>query len=119
MMDDCNALSETLLQWMSHSPVAKEIDSEIGDLAGDCLAPEPLLTYMRYNAVLSGPGVEAEIGLKLSEEKAKKISSMDIPENMPDLAEIGMKLANKIVQPEHFPAGFDLPAETTGDQTNS
>jgi hypothetical protein len=33
-MDDCAALVETLMQWMSASPTAREIDREIGDLRG-------------------------------------------------------------------------------------
>src|SRR5215469_14582754 len=35
LMDDCAALQETLLQWMSKSPTAHSIDSELGTLDQD------------------------------------------------------------------------------------
>ena len=50
LMDDVSALNELLLQWMSDSPTAREIDSEIGDLKEDLLGGgNALLTYLRYN----------------------------------------------------------------------
>ena len=50
LMDDASALNELLLQWMSSSATAHEIDSEIGDLSGDILGGgKPLLTYLRYD----------------------------------------------------------------------
>ncbi len=48
-MDDCADLMELLLQWMSRSRTAREIDREMGDLRNDSIAPAPLITYLRYN----------------------------------------------------------------------
>ena len=37
-MDDCAALVETMMQWMSKSPTARVIDREVGDLGQDLMA---------------------------------------------------------------------------------
>ena len=38
LMNDCASLQETILQWMSSSPTAREIDRELGDLRHDLVA---------------------------------------------------------------------------------
>ena len=43
LMDDCAALVETMLQWMSTSPTARSIDSDMGDLKDDLIAKKSRL----------------------------------------------------------------------------
>ena len=53
LMDDCAAVVEIMMQWMSSSPTARVIDREIGDLRADMVGGAPLLSYLRYNVTLS------------------------------------------------------------------
>ncbi len=45
VLDDTDMLVQTMLQWLSDSPTAWEFDDEIGDLRGDLLAGQALLSY--------------------------------------------------------------------------
>ncbi len=47
LMNDCDAMNQTILQWMSRSPTAWTIDREIGDLQGDVLGGKELFSYLR------------------------------------------------------------------------
>jgi hypothetical protein len=57
--------------------------------------------------------LKSELGLELSPDKIQRISKMDDPSNLSDLAELGRLAAAKLVKPEHLPAAFDLPRERT------
>ncbi|HXF76146.1 MAG TPA: hypothetical protein VNN13_08640, partial [Methylomirabilota bacterium] len=107
VMDDCAALVELLLQWMSNSPTARVIDRELGDLSGDVIGAAPLLTYLRYNVSLTGDALAA-LGMTLAEEKLEGLCAMDDPGNMKILQEIGVKAAGQQVRAADFPPGFDL-----------
>lgn len=109
MMDDCNALVQTMLQWMSSGPSAETIDSEMGDLSGDLLAPQPLMSYIRYNMELSGDSLAQNLDMHLDAKSLKKLAKMDVPDNMPILSEIGREAAARLIDESHFPAVFDLP----------
>lgn len=109
LMNDAATLQETLLQWMSSSPTARQIDRELGDLKNDLVAGAPLLTYLRYNVDLR---VEQVQGLDPAMKDSKRIESlslMDAPENMKDLHRLGTLGAERDIQADHFPAVFDLP----------
>ncbi len=104
LMDDASALNELLLQWISSSETAREIDSEIGKLDGDILGGgKPLLTYLRYDVTFD----DAWLKDKLSPEQLKSIAEMDRAENMDKLVEIGKAAADRI-KDEHFSRGFDI-----------
>jgi len=104
LMDDASALNELLLQWMSSSKTAHEIDSEIGDLKGDILGGgKPLLTYLRYDVKFD----DAWLKNKLNPEQLKSIAEMDRAENMDKLVEIGKAAADRI-EDGHFSRGFDI-----------
>jgi uncharacterized protein len=107
LMDDCAALVETTMQWMSSSPTAQEIDREIGDLHGDTLAAAPLLSYLRYNVALSGKEVGALCPGLLPKQLAS-LHRMDYPGNLDLLLELGRAAAKQKVTAEHFPVAFDL-----------
>lgn len=108
MMDDCNDLVQTLLQWMSAGPTARTIDSEMGNLEGDLIGGRPLLHYMRYNIRLDGPTLAEEIGMNLDRKTLKRLAKLDRAENMPLLARIGKATAEKYILDSHFPPHFDL-----------
>ena len=110
LMDDCGALVETLLQWMSTSPTAQIIDRELGDLRHDLIGQTALLSYLRYNIKLEGETLRHELGLDLSPDKVAPLSEMDDPDNIPILKKIGDLVAEKKVDEKDFPANFDLTA---------
>jgi len=98
---------ELLLQWMSRSQTAREIDRELGDLRNDSMAPEPLLTYLRYNVLLTGDSL-ASLGMTLPRDKVETLSAMDDPGNMVTLQQVGARAAQQQVRVVDFPASFDL-----------
>jgi len=103
LMSDASALNEQILQWLSVSPTAREIDREVGDLTQDTPGAVPLLTYLRYDVNFSDTWV-SEV---LSQEHLESIDEMDKPENMDALARLGQEAANRI-KDIHFPVGFDV-----------
>lgn len=107
LMDDCAELVETMLQWMSSSPTAREIDRELGDLRHDLIGAAPLISYLRYNVALTQDSL-TNLGLKFDDEKVEGLSAMDDPANMTALQGIGAKAAKRKVCAEDFPSSFDL-----------
>jgi hypothetical protein len=103
LMDDCSALNETLMQWLSDGPTARAIDSEIGDLSNDLLGGgDPLCSYLRYN-----PFLELEwLKSRLPEEqfdaaRLGALREMDNFKSLELLAKIG-EAAAEDVKAAHF-----------------
>jgi uncharacterized protein len=107
IMDDASWQNQLLLQYLSRTPTPWEIDREIGDLSEDLLTPQPVLTYLRYNAWLDTNGLQA-LGLADMVDKLASLREMSAGENCGDLATIGVAAAMRDVMPSHFPAAFDL-----------
>lgn len=106
LMGDASELNQTVLQWMSNSPTAVAIDSQIDTLGGDQLGPDPLITYLRYNIDLEQSALE-EIGLSYSSKKVSSLQGMSEVKNIAELDKIGIAAAESQVKDEHFPASFD------------
>jgi uncharacterized protein len=109
LMDDCAAMQEIMLQWMSNSRTARVIDREVGDLQHDLIAPMPLINYVRYNSDLGVDAVRAMFP-SLDRKQAESLTEMDAPENMEVLYEIGARTAEFNVRADDFPKNFDLSA---------
>jgi len=109
LMNDAATLQETLLQWMSSSPTARQIDRELGDLKDDLVAGEPLMSYLRYNVDLRVQGVQELDPAMQDMERIESLSAMDAPGNMVILHRLGALAAERDIRSEHFPAVFDLP----------
>jgi len=108
LMDDASALNELMLQWMSSSATAHEIDSEIGDLSSDILGGgKPLLTYLRYDVKFDDAWLKDKLKLTLDAKQLASIAEMDRPENMDTLVTIG-KAASGLIEDRHFSQGFDI-----------
>ena len=108
LMNDCASLQETILQWMSSSPTAREIDGDLGDLGKDLLAGIPLLTYLRYNVDLRKESIQ-QLDPGLTDAKLiESLSDMDAPENMEVLYRLGVLAADLNVNDTDFEAKFDL-----------
>ena len=107
LMDDCGALVETMMQWMSTRHTARVIDRELGDLAGDLLAAEPGFSYVRYDLSLTQEGVDA-LKPGIPERTLHTLTAMDKPENMATLEELALLDAARKVDSAHFAHEFDL-----------
>jgi len=109
LMEDCSTLVETVMQWLSSSPTARVIDSEIGDLRDDHLASSPLLTYLRYDLALTAEAI-SPLKADLLQKEIESLSAMDEPDNLETLKELGKLAAAQQVRDEDFPRLFDLPS---------
>ncbi len=109
LMQDASWHNQVLLQWMSKTPTPKFIDGEIGDLSSDSLAPEPILSYLRYNTFITEKDLtDLNIpGEKFDKKRAEDISEMSNAENCEILYKIGAA-ASREIQDTHFPGKFDL-----------
>ncbi|NOZ52378.1 MAG: hypothetical protein GXP08_04415 [Gammaproteobacteria bacterium] len=108
LMDDCSALQETLLQWMSSSPTARQIDLELGDLQHDLIANTPLFSYLRYNVDLTAESVRGLDPTLQDLKSIESLSDIDAPENMTVLHELGRLAAERDISDDHFSSIFDL-----------
>jgi hypothetical protein len=108
IMDDCNDMVETMMQWMATTDTARKIDSEIGMLVNDYIAQQPLLTYQRYNVEFNSKWLRDVIGKDYTDERLKTLEKMDDPRNIDSLETIGALVAEQLVKDAHFPLSFDL-----------
>jgi uncharacterized protein len=110
LMDDCASLQETILQWMSSSPTARAIDGELGDLQDDLVSQLPSLSYLRYNVDLRAKNVQTLDPSLTDPKKIESFTSMDAPENMDALHNLGTLAAKQDVRGSDFASTFDLPS---------
>lgn len=106
LLRDASDLGETLLQWISRSPTAREIDRQVGDLSGDLMGREPLLTYLRYDLPLTVEAL-AEMGYHPTPEELAGLRSLAGYRHVEAMERVGRDAARAVVA-EHFPAAFDL-----------
>ena len=110
VLHDTQVLTKTLMQWISTSPTATAIDSEMGDLAGDRIADRPLITYVRYDTELSEEGLEPLkpwLTVDPSELDMASLAEMDEPDNVETLWEIGRAVGATAIDDAHLPTTFD------------
>lgn len=105
-MRDSSELVQTLLQWLSNSPTAQEIDSQIGALEQDSVGAGPLISYLRYDFPLERETL-SEMGLSYTEADVANLRDMSNPRGIRDLDRIGSAAGEQQIEPAHFPAGFD------------
>jgi hypothetical protein len=106
LIDDASWQNQLLLQWMSRSPTAAQIDLEVGDLGEDLLAGKPLLHYLRYSVALEQDAL-GDLGFTLPIEQVEALREMSDASQRHLLAEIGQAAATQQVLAEHFPTCFD------------
>jgi hypothetical protein len=107
VIDDGSRLVQTIMQWASQSATPHQIDSEVGDLAGDQLGPAPLIRYLRYDGQLEIDWLQNELGISVTPRQIAIIRQMSNPAAISLMIEIGREIARRHVRPEHFPGAFD------------
>ncbi|MCU0348336.1 MAG: patatin-like phospholipase family protein [Saprospiraceae bacterium] len=105
LMDDADNHNQLLLQYMSKSPTARQINSEFGDLAEDNLCSKPLFHYLRYDVKLE-QNVLNDLGF--TKVVAEKIREMSDVKNKEVLRDIGLAAGRVLVEDDHFPPVFNV-----------
>lgn len=111
LMQDASWHNQAILQWMSQSPVAWDIDGEMGNLDGDLLTHESnpqkgLISYMRYNTWVMKDELEKLMSASYSDKQVEDLMEMDKAENCDDLYDIGNAAAKLQMHESHFPESF-------------
>ena len=106
-MGDSSEFIETMMQSMSSSLTARVIDRDLGDLKDDLIGGNEQFTYNRYNVFFETGQMKA-LGFDYDDERLDELSEMDNANNTNVLIDIGLAAGKRDVQPEHFPAAFDL-----------
>jgi len=107
LMEDCADQVETMMQWLSRSPTAREIDREMGT-TGAPLGGTPLCSYLRYNVLLQSDWCEQHLGEKFGPKALKALEAMDDPANIPELDRVGRLAGKRLVKADHFTSAFNL-----------
>lgn len=109
LMQDASWQNQMLLQWMSQSQTAIEIDGEVGKLEGDHMGGKPLINYLRYNLPITKDSLNS-LGLKqtFDDNDVASIIEMSNAQNRYLLYDIGMAAGNIQIKENHFSDQFDL-----------
>jgi predicted acylesterase/phospholipase RssA len=118
IIGDGEALTLTLLQWMSASRNPWKINSEIGDLSEDYLGHgqglvKPLLLFRRYDAPLEVNWLREQAKRNFSVGELDSLRDFTNPRNLSMLYEIGSEVAKGQVQAADLPEGFKIEADAT------
>lgn len=100
-MDDADYFNQMMMQYMSDSPTAIEIDAEMGDLSQDKLTSNPLLHYIRYNVRLDAETLKS-LNFDFSANKIESFREMSDYRNIDNLYKIGSAAAQVDVKSEHL-----------------
>ncbi|MDI1321196.1 MAG: patatin-like phospholipase family protein [Algoriphagus sp.] len=114
-MQDASWQNQMMMQWLSRSPTAYEIDREVGVLSEDILSDEPgrkegLLHYLRYNVFLDVEDMNARFKpLKpYSQKEIDDLAAMDNAKNCQKLYDLGYMAGAQEVKESHFPEVFKV-----------
>lgn len=100
-MEDANYLNQTILQFLSNSPTARIIDSEILNLKNDLVTKEPALHYIRYNVILDDENLK-KLGFSFNESEIESLREMSEAKNKEILYKIGSIAASNYVDELHI-----------------
>jgi uncharacterized protein len=110
-MQDASWHNQLILQWMSKSPTAWEIDGETGDLKDDLLGGatngKGLFHYLRYNTWMDEKTLGELMNRTYTKEEVDDLIEMSNAKNRFALYDIGTKAAEQQVKKEHFPPVFN------------
>lgn len=105
MIADAGSQTLFMMQALGRPAIRWPINSEIGDLDGFNLAPEPLFDYVRYDVILEQGWLKENLGMALREDQVDALRQMDNPGMVPLAYEVGQAAAERQVRVEHLPAG--------------
>ena len=92
MVGDGEIHTLSMMQMLGHSLLPHEINSEIGALADDQLADDPLFSYLRLDLPLEAEAL-ADVGLDVSARDVRRFHRFDDPEIIKPLYELTKEYA--------------------------
>ena len=102
LMQDASWQNQVVLQWLSNSPTADEMDMQMGSLKDDYIGAKALIKYLRYNFPITIDTLNAlEMGKVFDEKDVKSLVEMSNAKNRFTLLEIG-KHASEEIRKNHF-----------------
>jgi hypothetical protein len=105
MVTDSSNQVLTMLHMLGRTHTPWVLNSEVGDLGGFTLSPEPLFSFERYDVRLDRDWLKRELGLAIGLDEITAVSAMDNCDALPLAYEIGAAAAMKFVKPEHLGLG--------------
>ncbi len=110
LMESCDWLGQSIMQWMSNSPLAWRTHGEMRALSGDLFGDHEWFTYLRYNAVFERKWLKEEVPSWRTTVDPHNLAKMDAPSHVDNLYALGKLLAEqgkrRKINPKHF-QGFD------------
>jgi len=102
MISDSGNQVLILMQALGRTDTPWVINSEIGDLRGVSIAPQPLFTFQRYDVRLEREWLRQELGISLTDGQVDQVNMMENAASIPLAYEIGQAAAEKFVKTEHL-----------------
>jgi hypothetical protein len=110
-MQDASWHNQLILQWISNSPTAVEIDGEIGTLGNDLIGKSGkgnnLISYLRYNIWIDEETLDPLMKKQYTAKQIADLVEMSNADSRHELYDIGLKSA-KDIDESHFPAKFNI-----------
>jgi uncharacterized protein len=100
LLDTCNDEIELMLQWMSSSPTARAIDSEIGTLSGCCITGQPAFRYWRFNLPLNRQWLAQHLDYQVTDATLDRLYRMDGVQNIAELEAMAKERTERCVTAE-------------------
>lgn len=98
LIEDCQAESLMLMQWLSEPDMPWWLNRDLQDLQGDVLGGRPLLSFQRYDLMLEKEWLEEHFGRRFSEADVVKLRAIDNPSLMPKLSALAKEEAERQVR---------------------
>jgi patatin-like phospholipase/acyl hydrolase len=112
LMQDASWHNQLLMQWLSNSPTAWEIDGELGKLPNDVVGgvkkDKGLISYLRYNTWLDAANLTPLMNKPYTQKEIDDLVEMSNAGSRFELFDIGAKAAAKEVDETHFPEKFKI-----------
>ena len=108
LIEDCQATSLMLMQWLGTSESPWWLNRDLRELDGDCLAGSPLLSFQRYDLmlerawlteILGRDWLRATFGGELREGRVKRLQRFDSPAAMAELYALAREVAERQIAP--------------------
>jgi uncharacterized protein len=103
LMQDASKQNQLVMQWLSKSPTAIEIDSEIGSLEMDSLGASPVFKYLRYSMPITENHLNGlQMGRSFNANDVDDLAEMSHAYNKEILYDLGAADAARTVLAAHF-----------------
>lgn len=109
---DTSEQAVTLLQALSEPARPVRINSELGDMSGVRLTPDPMLHFQRIEIPLQQRSMEEVLGEAWSASALKRLSSMTNAGNVSALIDLGRRAGEQLVDAKAL--GLEDPVATGG-----